>query len=66
MKDNENEKLNELRELSDEQIAEVVGGVTDEELAQVAVGTKVKFQRTKPHVTIETIGHVDYGKVTLK
>lgn len=58
-------KVNEVRELTDEQIAEVVGGVTDEELAQVAVGTKVKFQRTKPHVTIEAIDHVDYGKVTL-
>jgi elongation factor Tu len=27
--------------------------------------TKVKFERTKPHVNIGTIGHVDHGKTTL-
>jgi len=27
--------------------------------------TKEKFQRTKPHVNIGTIGHVDHGKTTL-
>ena len=26
---------------------------------------KAKFERTKPHVTIGTIGHVDHGKTTL-
>ena len=26
---------------------------------------KAKFQRTKPHVNIGTIGHVDHGKSTL-
>ena len=26
---------------------------------------KVKFERTKPHVNIGTIGHVDHGKTTL-
>jgi elongation factor Tu len=26
---------------------------------------KVKFQRTKPHVNVGTIGHVDHGKTTL-
>jgi len=26
---------------------------------------KAKFERTKPHVNIGTIGHVDYGKTTL-
>src|SRR5208337_3789239 len=26
---------------------------------------KTKFQRTKPHVNIGTIGHVDHGKTTL-
>ena len=26
---------------------------------------KSKFQRTKPHVNVGTIGHVDYGKTTL-
>ena len=55
MEDNKkvNEKANEVREL------------TDEELAQVTGGGKEKFQRTKPYVNIDTIGHVDYGKVTL-
>ncbi|MDX2082542.1 MAG: GTP-binding protein, partial [Rickettsiales bacterium] len=27
--------------------------------------TKQVFQRTKPHVNIGTIGHVDHGKTTL-
>ena len=26
---------------------------------------KGKFERTKPHVNIGTIGHVDHGKTTL-
>ena len=26
---------------------------------------KVKFDRTKPHVNVGTIGHVDHGKTTL-
>ena len=26
---------------------------------------KLKFERTKPHVNIGTIGHVDHGKTTL-
>ena len=26
---------------------------------------KVKFERTKPHINIGTIGHVDHGKTTL-
>ena len=26
---------------------------------------KEKFNRTKPHVNIGTIGHVDHGKTTL-
>ena len=25
---------------------------------------KAKFERTKPHVNIGTIGHVDHGKTT--
>ncbi|MBP1705978.1 MAG: Translation elongation factor Tu, partial [Chloroflexi bacterium] len=32
------------------------------------VGTHVakkKFERTKPHVNIGTIGHIDHGKTTL-
>ncbi len=27
--------------------------------------SKQKFERTKPHVNIGTIGHVDHGKTTL-
>ena len=26
---------------------------------------KAKFERTKPHVNIGTIGHADHGKTTL-
>ena len=26
---------------------------------------KVKFERTKPHMNIGTIGHVDHGKTSL-
>ena len=26
---------------------------------------KDKFQRTKPHINVGTIGHVDHGKTTL-
>src|SRR6202142_1847689 len=29
------------------------------------MATKEKFERTKPHVNIGTIGHVDHGKTTL-
>ena len=28
--------------------------------------SKEKFERTKPHVNVGTIGHVDHGKTTLK
>ena len=31
----------------------------------MAGDTKVKFERTKPHVNVGTIGHVDHGKTTL-
>ncbi len=27
--------------------------------------SKAKFERTKPHVNVGTIGHVDHGKTTL-
>ena len=27
---------------------------------------KQKFERTKPHINIGTIGHVDHGKTTLQ
>jgi elongation factor Tu len=26
---------------------------------------KARFERTKPHVNIGTIGHIDHGKTTL-
>ncbi|NLY71106.1 MAG: hypothetical protein GX076_05430, partial [Clostridiales bacterium] len=26
---------------------------------------KAKFERSKPHINIGTIGHVDHGKTTL-
>ena len=26
---------------------------------------KAKFERTKPHLNVGTIGHVDHGKTTL-
>jgi len=29
------------------------------------MGKKAKFERTKPHVNVGTIGHVDHGKTTL-
>ena len=31
----------------------------------VATGPKQKFERTKPHVNVGTLGHVDHGKTTL-
>ncbi|MCW8929436.1 MAG: GTP-binding protein, partial [Gammaproteobacteria bacterium] len=30
-----------------------------------SVMSKEKFERTKPHVNVGTIGHVDHGKTTL-
>src|SRR3981189_2102831 len=33
-------------------------------VSDLAMG-KAKFQRTKPHVNVGTIGHVDHGKTTL-
>ncbi len=28
--------------------------------------SKEKFNRTKPHVNVGTIGHIDHGKTTLQ
>src|SRR5262245_44615251 len=39
-----------------------LGGADRNEEKPVA---KAKFQRTKPHVNIGTIGHIDHGKTTL-
>jgi elongation factor Tu len=38
--------------------------VGDDRNEETPVG-KAKFQRTKPHVNIGTIGHIDHGKTTL-
>jgi elongation factor Tu len=35
------------------------------EFQETAIMLKEKFERTKPHVNIGTIGHVDHGKTTL-
>ncbi|HSG61388.1 MAG TPA: GTP-binding protein, partial [Pseudomonadales bacterium] len=32
---------------------------------EAAEMAKEKFERTKPHVNVGTIGHVDHGKTTL-
>src|SRR5207244_3595330 len=37
------------------------GGENNEEISVA----KAKFERTKPHVNIGTIGHIDHGKTTL-
>ena len=34
-------------------------------MAEQTTGTRAKFERTKPHLNIGTIGHVDHGKTTL-
>jgi elongation factor Tu len=34
-------------------------------MAEPTTGTRAKFERTKPHLNIGTIGHVDHGKTTL-
>ncbi|MGQ0510904.1 MAG: GTP-binding protein, partial [Betaproteobacteria bacterium] len=31
----------------------------------ISVMAKGKFERTKPHLNVGTIGHVDHGKTTL-
>ena len=36
-----------------------------EDPRHVVSGAKAKFERTKPHVNIGTIGHIDHGKTTL-
>ena len=34
-------------------------------IREVSAMSKEKFERTKPHVNVGTIGHVDHGKTTL-
>ncbi|MCY7313658.1 MAG: hypothetical protein LH491_08525, partial [Pseudoxanthomonas sp.] len=38
---------------------------TFNDLSGTAAMAKGKFERTKPHVNVGTIGHVDHGKTTL-
>jgi elongation factor Tu len=33
--------------------------------AKSKMAEKAKFERTKPHINVGTIGHVDHGKTTL-
>ncbi|KAI9861178.1 MAG: translation elongation factor Tu [Vezdaea acicularis] len=44
---------------------QVVTAKNGAQLAQQYRGLATAFQRTKPHVNIGTIGHVDHGKTTL-
>src|SRR5918999_6342390 len=37
----------------------------DSRLSGKGTMAKAKFERTKPHVNVGTIGHVDHGKTTL-
>src|SRR6185295_17056975 len=39
--------------------------VTTEEAREGRTMSKKKFERTKPHVNIGTMGHIDHGKTTL-
>ena len=59
------------RNVSEEVVAKVMGKVASDP-GEGILGTggtkamaKEKFDRTKPHVNIGTIGHVDHGKTTL-
>src|SRR5262245_51524527 len=38
---------------------------TEELFKEIGSMAKEKFDRTKPHVNIGTIGHIDHGKTTL-
>ena len=40
-------------------------GRTNQEVHRRTPVAKAKFERTKPHVNIGTIGHIDHGKTTL-
>jgi elongation factor Tu len=40
-------------------------GTRDNSTKDEAIMAKGKFERTKPHVNVGTIGHVDHGKTTL-
>jgi elongation factor Tu len=41
------------------------GQVKVDSLQEIAIMSKEKFERRKPHINIGTIGHVDHGKTTL-
>jgi len=40
-------------------------GNTPKNFVREAAMSKEKFERSKPHVNVGTIGHVDHGKTTL-
>ena len=40
-------------------------GLAEEKVQEDNPVAKAKFQRTKPHVNIGTVGHIDHGKTTL-
>lgn len=46
-------------------IVAFAASITSPFLTADAMAAKEKFERTKPHVNIGTIGHVDNGKSTL-
>ena len=41
------------------------GPVANEQLRRLFFMAKQVFARTKPHVNVGTIGHIDHGKTTL-
>ncbi|WP_420824293.1 GTP-binding protein, partial [Thiopseudomonas denitrificans] len=43
----------------------VVSAVLESVHLEVQDMAKEKFERTKPHLNVGTIGHVDHGKTTL-
>ena len=40
-------------------------GIASKRWSETGPVAKKKFERTKPHVNIGTIGHIDHGKTSL-
>jgi len=40
-------------------------GAAPDQTERSATMAKKKFERTKPHVNVGTMGHIDHGKTTL-
>ena len=55
---------NAAKAADDRRTASATSSAQDEEDRRQRMG-KQKFERTKPHVNVGTIGHVDHGKTTL-